>query len=242
VEGNEFPLIAGDFCLIQPGERVILRGLTGTVTPYAHFDLAYNPRRAESFATRPGQINLTAYRELQQPRLDTFGGSVPAKFRPASAENFISRWLRLIRLWGQGGQLEQLEAENLLGGLMLELIRNSRPELDPSSQPVAGLGWIPSYLSTHLADTVSVGDMAERARLSPSRFQVVFREAFGTTPGRYFSEMRVRHAAELLQTTDWTLAHIAELCGFADVHHFAKAFKRLMARTPGQYRREKQLA
>jgi len=79
--------------------------------------------------------------------------------------------------------------------------------------------------------------MASRAGLSASRFQVVFRKLYGVSPGRYLMELRVRHAGELLQDTDWTLAHIAGLCGFADVHHFAKTFKRVTGRTPGAHRR-----
>jgi transcriptional regulator GlxA family with amidase domain len=88
----------------------------------------------------------------------------------------------------------------------------------------------------HLDDKITIEAMAARARLSPSRFHSVFFQTFGTTPGRYLAEMRVRHAAELLQTTELTLAHIAELCGLANVHHFAKAFKRAMNTTPGKYR------
>jgi AraC-like DNA-binding protein len=238
VDGVDYHLNSGDFCLIQPGQRVSLEGLTNTVTPYAHFDIVYNPLRKQSFATRPGQLNLDAYIELLQPRLDLFGTQIPTCFHPPAIEDFIAKWLRLIRAWSMGGRLEQLSAENSLGALILELMcryqRNGLSDSQPSS-----LSWIPSYLSTHLAAPVSVKEMADRARLSPSRFHAVFQNAFGTTPGRYLSELRVRHAAELLETTDWTLAHIAGLCGFADVHHFSKAFKRRMAKTPGQYRREK---
>ena len=116
-------------------------------------------------------------------------------------------------------------------GAALCRIGRARPT---ASKP---LGWVESFLGAHLGEAVAVEQMARRARLSVARFHVVFRHEFGTTPARYLVELRVRHAGELLQTTDWTLAHIAQLCGFADVHSFAKAFKRLNGRTPGKFRR-----
>jgi len=107
-------------------------------------------------------------------------------------------------------------------------------QLAPVSKP---LGWVESFLGARLGEAVSVEQMAVRARLSPSRFQVVFKREFGVSPSRYLVELRVRHAGELLRTSDWTLAHIAHLCGFADVHSFAKAFKRVKGVAPGAFRR-----
>jgi AraC-like DNA-binding protein len=40
----------------------------------------------------------------------------------------------------------------------------------------------------------------------------------------------------LLTTTDLPLREIAQSCGFADVHHFSKAFKRIVGVSPGAYR------
>jgi transcriptional regulator GlxA family with amidase domain len=126
-----------------------------------------------------------------------------------------------------------------LGVLFLELVREYLSQSGTQEPPVERrtLGWLASYLSTHLGEPISVGDMAEQAGLSVSRFQVVFRESFGIPPARYLLELRVRHAGELLQATSWTLSHIAGLCGFSDVHHFAKTFRRLTGLTPGEHRR-----
>lgn len=48
--------------------------------------------------------------------------------------------------------------------------------------------------------------------------------------------LRIEHARELLRTTDLPQRDIAQYCGFADVHHFSKAFKRLTRLPPGAYR------
>jgi transcriptional regulator GlxA family with amidase domain len=48
--------------------------------------------------------------------------------------------------------------------------------------------------------------------------------------------LRIEHAQALLHTTDLPQRDIAEYCGFADIHHFSKAFKRITQLSPGAYR------
>jgi AraC-like DNA-binding protein len=244
LEGEVLRLESGAFCLIQPGQSIELCGVTHTVTPYAHFDLFYNPRREESFATRPGQMNLASYHALMQPALNDLDGIfIPAQFAPPSPE-FCDDWVQIVKLWSCGDHFARLEASQRLGVFFLQLRKHFAGQSHSPSTPAAvrrDFGWIPSYLSTHLSEPISVADMARRARLSPSRFHTVFRDEFGVAPGRYLLEMRVHHAAELLAGTDWTLAHIASLCGFADVHHFARTFKRITGSTPGAHRRKGEL-
>ena len=233
IEGKSYSLQTGDWCLVQPGQLVELRGLSSTVTPYAHFDVWYNARRDQSFATRPGQLDLTPHRDLLQQRFDELA-RVPTTFGTPN-DHWKTEWLALIENWSRGGQLSRLEAQTELARWLLRLARHfdSGPTPRAESSP---LGWVPSYLSTHLSDPISVADMAARARLSPSRFSVVFRQTYGMAPAKYLLQMRVEHAAELLRGSDWTLAHIADLCGFADVHHFAKTFKRTKGLAPGKWR------
>lgn len=233
VEGQKHELQTGDWCLIQPDQTVELRGLTATVTPYAHFDVWFNARREASFATRPGQLDLAPHRELLQPRFDELA-RVPTVFA-APDESWKADWLAIIELWGRGGQLSRLEAQTALAAWLLRLARHFDGGAAPRAE-ASPLGWVPSYLSTHLSQPISIAEMAARARLSPSRFNVVFRQIYDVSPGQYLLQLRISHAAELLRSSDWTLAHIADLCGFADVHHFAKTFKRVRGIAPGKWR------
>jgi transcriptional regulator GlxA family with amidase domain len=82
--------------------------------------------------------------------------------------------------------------------------------------------------------------MAARAGLSASRFSQVFRNRFGRPPHQFLLHLRVQRAQDLLQHTSLTMREISGQCGFSDVHHFAKTFKRLSGQTPGSYRRTNQ--
>ena len=238
VEDEMLLLHGGDFCLIQPNTLHSLRGRTATITPYAHLDIFYNPRRDEGFPTRGGQVSLTSHSHLVQPRLrDLDWIDVPVQLEPAHPVQFRSTLLKMVEEWQDGDVLSRLEANHLAMTLLLSIFKQYCQIPAVPTRQAHSLNWVSSYLSFHIGEPLSVADMARRADLSPSRFSVVFRQHFGLSPHQYFLRLRIEHAQELLRTTDLPLREIAVSCGFADVHHFAKAFKRITQVPPGAYRR-----
>jgi AraC-like DNA-binding protein len=238
VEGVDYHCQAGDFCLIQPRDLHTLQGKTDTITPYAHLDIFYNPRREESFPSRPGQVDLSLVRHLIQPRLnDVHGIFVPVTFQPSQPVRFRDLMLKMIATWQHTDPLSQLEAQHIATEVILLLLKDYYASKHVVAQVPQSLSWIASYLSFHMSESLSVADMAKRAQLSPTHFSVVFRRHFGVSPHRYLLLMRVRHAEELLKSTDLSLLHIAEYTGFSDVHHFSKAFKKITGIAPGAFRK-----
>jgi AraC-like DNA-binding protein len=237
IAGQELTLGSGDVILIQPDELHSLRGTGRTVTPFIHFDVFYNERRTESFATKGGQVSLAGYAELLQPRLNDLDWiDLPARLTPVHPAQFQASILRAIELWQAADALSRLQADHVVLELLLGLFKQHGQVVSRSTPQRRSLGWIPSYLAYHLGEPLSVADMAARARLSPSRFATVFREDFGQSPHQYFLHLRIEHAQELLRGTDLPLKLIAEYCGFADVHHFSKSFKQRVRQSPGAYR------
>jgi AraC-like DNA-binding protein len=238
VEGCGLRFRAGTFCLIQPGELHTLEGRSHTITPYVHLDVFYNPARERSFVVRSGQVDLSELKELVQPRLEEATGvRVPTRFVPPHPAQFRDTMLKTIGIWQRRDFLGQLESHYLATGLVLSMLRAySRGGSDSPDRPEF-LNWITSFMSLHLAEPLSVSDMAERAGLSASRFSQVFRDRFGRPPHQFLLHLRVQRAEDLLQHTDLTMHEISLQCGFSDVHHFAKTFKRISGQTPGSYRK-----
>lgn len=238
VDGQDLVLLPGDSCLIQSDTLHSLRGITNTVTPYVHLDLFYNPRRDEGFPTKGGQVDLAAYNHLMQPRLNDLDWlDVPVKLNVSHPAHFLSTLLRIVETWQVGDFIAQMEANHLVASLFLGILKQHRT-LASTTRATRALHWIPSFLSVHVSEPLSVADMAKRANLSPSRFAAVFRQEFGTSPHQYFLGLRIEHAQELLRATDLPLQEVGAYCGFADVHHFAKAFKKIAGVTPGTFRRQ----
>jgi AraC-like DNA-binding protein len=237
VEGKEYLLRSGDFLLVQPGELHTLRGAAHTITPYLHFDVFYSPERARSCVVSSGQERFGSLATFLQPRLDEQAGIlVPNKIVPRDSASFRDTMIKAIGIWQRRDLLGQLESDHLAAGLVLSLLQTyAETSSAPQARPEF-LNWITSYMSLHLSERLTVTDLAARAGLSPSRFSRVFRDRFGSPPHHYLLHLRVQRAADLLQHTSLTMREVASRCGFADVHHFAKAFKRVTDETPGAYR------
>jgi len=238
VERDRFSLGPGEICLIQPDTLHSLRGITSTVTPFLHLDIFFSPAREEGFPTTGGQTDLSAFSHLLQPRLDAVDTvAVPVRLASVPAAHFRALVLRAVELWREATPLSRLEANHLAMELVLAILRAYGHHRLTASPRRPTLDWLPAYLSVHIAEPLSVADMARRANLSPSRFTAVFRLRFGTSPHQYLLRLRIDFARSLLENTGLPLHEIAECSGFADVHHFAKTFRRLTGITPGAARR-----
>lgn len=92
------------------------------------------------------------------------------------------------------------------------------------------------WLEDNFARRLSVPALAAQFGMSRRTFDRRFRQALGTTPAAYLRQLRLRHARELLKASDLTVAEVAELCGFQDAAHLARAFAAQYRVTPGKYR------
>ncbi|MEU2240541.1 DJ-1/PfpI family protein [Streptomyces sp. NPDC018338] len=94
-----------------------------------------------------------------------------------------------------------------------------------------------AWIDAHLAERLTVPDLAARMGLGERQFARVFLRETGSTPATYLDAQRVHAARRLLQESDLTVAAIGARCGFGSVHSFHRAFKRHTSVTPQVYRR-----
>ena len=93
------------------------------------------------------------------------------------------------------------------------------------------------YISTHLADDITVSDLAGVAALSTFHFARMFTLTVGVSPHRYVSRMRLERAMAEIAEGKLPLAKIAFDARFSSQASFTRAFRRATAMTPGEYRR-----
>jgi transcriptional regulator GlxA family with amidase domain len=99
------------------------------------------------------------------------------------------------------------------------------------------LGETLAWLQEHLADAVTVDDLAARSAMSPRTFARRFRATTGTTPMQWVLRQRVLLAQRLLETTDEPVDQVAELAGFGSPAALRQHFHRLVRTSPTSYRR-----
>lgn len=82
--------------------------------------------------------------------------------------------------------------------------------------------------------------LAAAARMSRSAFSLRFVSAFGQPPMEFLRDLRLRHAARLLETTNLPIPVIAESVGYTSRSYFTRAFRALLGSDPRRFRASRQ--
>lgn len=93
-----------------------------------------------------------------------------------------------------------------------------------------------TYVERHFREDISLEEVAERIGWSPNYFSTRFREQTGVTFRRYVTRMRVETACRLLVNSDESVVEVGRRVGYEESVSFHRAFKRIMALSPQDYR------
>lgn len=92
------------------------------------------------------------------------------------------------------------------------------------------------FVRRHREEPITTEEIAASAAISVSECLRCFRRMMDLTPKEYLRQHRVRHAAQLLENTDKSIAQIGTECGFEDMSYFARVFRAERGCTPTEYR------
>ena len=94
------------------------------------------------------------------------------------------------------------------------------------------------YMNHHLADPLTLEDLANAAQMGCSHYSATFKKMMGVSPWSYFIELRIQLAIKYLTEydTEYTITAISGMCGFNNTVNFNKAFKHVTGKTPSEYR------
>lgn len=122
----------------------------------------------------------------------------------------------------------------LLVRINREILRDDTGSLKASCVYDKKITLILTYINEHLADCLTVEDLASRCYISRYHFMRRFKETTGYTVHSYISQKRLLYAAGLIrQGTQATRA--ATMSGFSDYSTFLRSFKRMFGVTPGGF-------
>lgn len=87
--------------------------------------------------------------------------------------------------------------------------------------------------------TINFAQVAGQCYLSEFTFFHAFKQAFGLAPYRYFIQLTMRRAEELLCQSRYSITEIAEILGFSDLFAFSKAFKKETGLSPAEFKKSR---
>jgi len=223
IEGAEYALRGGDGLVIYPGER---HGLGGTreksLFYYWIFDLG---RRREPLFDLPPRESVPLRRSLRglTDRLYPMGQAPKRAFDA------------ILTLSAGAGRFGATRIRGLLLAVLIGLLESARPAA--SSRDPKAVHLVREYIAEHLADRISIADLARRVGLSGAQLQKVFKRRTGIPLGEYVLRQKIVAAQRLLREPGTTVTGIAFDLGFSSSQYFATVFKRYTGVRPSTYAR-----
>jgi len=78
--------------------------------------------------------------------------------------------------------------------------------------------------------------LSKTVNLSPSRMRQLFKDAMGQSPMEHLKHLRMQRSEQLLTSTFLSVKEITVACGFGDVSHYVRDFKKTHGLTPSEFR------
>lgn len=93
------------------------------------------------------------------------------------------------------------------------------------------------WIINHLDDHHSLQSLAERAAMSISKMQRVFRDSYGCSVFAYIRIERLNRAQKQLEVTAMNIKTISAEAGYRSVPAFTAAFSMAFGETPARFRK-----
>ncbi|MGH8204591.1 MAG: GlxA family transcriptional regulator [Steroidobacteraceae bacterium] len=162
---------------------------------------------------------------IDRDRYTASGGTAP-----------LDLMLNLIQL-KHGLRISQLVSEQFV----LERVRSAedrqyvplRAQVGSAHQ---GMIQVAELMEENIEKPLSLEDIARTTGLSRRQIERLFRRHLDCVPKRYYLEMRLRRARELLLQTAMPIMDVTTSCGFKSPPHFSRCYRALFGHPPSAER------
>jgi AraC family transcriptional regulator, L-arginine-responsive activator len=96
-----------------------------------------------------------------------------------------------------------------------------------------------TLMEANIEEPLSTDEIAQLAGVSRRQLERLFKQYLGALPSRYYLELRLKRARQLLLDTNHSIVQVGLMCGFSSGSHFSTAFGALFGNTPREERQRK---
>ncbi len=94
------------------------------------------------------------------------------------------------------------------------------------------LSQVIQMMEANIEEPISPSVLAREVGMSTRQLERLFRRYLNRSPKRYYMELRLQKARNLLMQTDMSVINVALACGFASPSHFSKCYRAHYDTTP----------
>lgn len=134
-------------------------------------------------------------------------------------------------------ELIVLEIGRYCGSIYPEIVRNAVYNDVFKDIPYMLKNILEYINSNYQNSSLTLSSIAERFWVNPSYLSRYFKTYMGINIVQYIRSMRIFYAKSLLQSSDMSIAEVAEMVGIKSASHFSKIFENEVGESPSKFRK-----
>ncbi|QHW31116.1 helix-turn-helix transcriptional regulator [Paenibacillus rhizovicinus] len=222
IGGFDGTAVPGDVLVCPPGTDVRREALAPLALHYAG-------------------VRLTS-EEAVFPSLHLNGNGGPYRFAIRDTSRHYANLRRIAAVSGRRDGMSALRLCHGLSDLWLQLQEELEDRLQAAAAPPdSAMQAIRREIEARAFEDGRLQDIAAAANMSRTVMTKRFKSAYGMTPQQHVNALRLSRAKQLLIHTDYTLDHIAGLCGYDSGSYLSRIFNSLDGARPSEYRRQNRI-
>jgi AraC-like DNA-binding protein len=99
---------------------------------------------------------------------------------------------------------------------------------------------IHEFLMLNYREDINLEEIAEMVHMAPASACRFFKSSTGLTIFEYLNKIKIDYACKLLLNTELNIVDISYDCGFNNLSHFNKQFRKFLGKTPSEFRKLRQ--
>ncbi len=145
----------------------------------------------------------------------------------------------LIRFYEEKPPYYELKLKSLVSESFYQLLTHFYPEkreyISGNEEDLRRLQIILDYLHENYDKPLSLKEVSAKSLLSREACCRLFKRLVGKTITEYLTDYRINKSFRYLSDGSYSMAEIAEACGFSNASRFAKAFRERIGCRPSKY-------
>ena len=254
-DGRREELTAGDVVIFPHGDAHFLGN--GSAKPVDSIKtFAKNLAQGLKVARFGGGGEITrfvcGYMACDRRLSDVFLAGLPSMFKVHVVDQPSGKWLEQSIRFSVGEENGSNAGSGLVLARLAELLFVETLRCYINALPANETGWLAGARDPATGNALAllhkdpshpwtISELAKKVGLSRTRLAERFRHFLGESPMAYLAQWRLKLGAEILSSSDESVAQVAAAVGYGSEASFNRAFKRAFASPPAQFRRRRKV-